>query len=366
MKKNVKDLLTLSITGAIIFGFSLWCIIKPAGDVSNSERRPLAQLPKLSMEAVLSGSFSGDFEEYSADQFPLRESFRRIKALSSYYLFRRGDNNGVYIADGYASKLEYPLKEDSYKRAAQRFERVYEKYLREQGSKVYFSLIPDKNRFMAEQNGYPAMDYQRAEELMKECLPFMEYIPIYDLLEIEDYYRTDTHWRQERIVDVAERLASSMGSKLSGEYRRAALANPFYGVYYGQAALPMPGEELNYLENEVISNLSVYDHETGKTISVYDMEKAGGTDPYEMFLSGSKSLLTIENPMADNDKELIVFRDSFGSSIVPLLAEGYASVTVVDIRYVSSEMLGNFIDFHGQDVLFLYSTMVLNNSVTLK
>ena len=116
MKKNIKELLTLSLAGVTVVGFALWCIVKPAGELSQTERRPLAQLPEFTMEAVLSGSFSGDFEKYSADQFPLREGFRRIKALSKYYLFQQGDNNGVYIADNHASKLEYPLNEDSYKR----------------------------------------------------------------------------------------------------------------------------------------------------------------------------------------------------------------------------------------------------------
>ena len=63
---------------------------------------------------------------------------------------------------------------------------------------------------------------------------------------------------------------------------------------------------------------------------------------------------------ATSDKELIVFRDSFASSMVPLLLENYKTVTLVDIRYMSTQVLGNFIDFHGQDVLFLYSTTVLN------
>ena len=96
------------------------------------------------------------------------------------------------------------------------------------------------------------------------------------------------------------------------------------------------------------------------------MEKAAGKDPYELFLSGPKSLLTIENPSAHTEKELIVFRDSFGSSIAPLLAEGYAKITLVDIRYLSPQMLDRFITFTDQDVLFLYSVSVLNNSVTIK
>jgi len=63
---------------------------------------------------------------------------------------------------------------------------------------------------------------------------------------------------------------------------------------------------------------------------------------------------------------LILFRDSFGSAIAPLLVQGYRSITLVDIRYLSSAMLDRFIDFYGQDVLFLYSTIVLNNSETLR
>ena len=66
------------------------------------------------------------------------------------------------------------------------------------------------------------------------------------------------------------------------------------------------------------------------------------------------------------EKELILFRDSFGSSIAPLLVEGYSKITIVDIRYVQSEYLGNFIKFEDQDVLFLYSTMLLNNSLALR
>ena len=41
-------------------------------------------------------------------------------------------------------------------------------------------------------------------------------------------------------------------------------------------------------------------------------------------------------------------------------------VTVVDIRYISSQLLGNYLSFQNQDVLFAYSTLILNNSSTLK
>ena len=62
----------------------------------------------------------------------------------------------------------------------------------------------------------------------------------------------------------------------------------------------------------------------------------------------------------------MVVRDSFGSALLPLLAQSYAKVTAVDIRYMMPAMVGNFVDFNDADVLFLYSRTVLNNSITLK
>lgn len=285
---------------------------------------------------------------------------------STEYVPGERDENGVYVADGYASKLNYPLDEKSVTYAASRFELVYEEYLKDSGSSVYVSVIPDKNYFLAEKNGFPSLDYSALTGTLTENMPFAEYIDIFPMLELSDYYRTDTHWKQENITDIAAHIASAMGVTLSAEYTLNELPEPFYGVHCRQADISVEPDKLVYLESGFMSDCTVYDAETESYIDVYNMELAAGKDPYEIFLSGAKSLLTIENPNATTEKELIIFRDSFGSSIAPLFAEGYSKVTLVDIRYLSPKLLGMFVDFHGQDVLFLYSTLVLNNSVTIK
>ena len=157
-----------------------------------------------------------------------------------------------------------------------------------------------------------------------------------------------------------------MTAPKEADYTVTALERPFYGVYYGQAALPMDPDQMVVLESSLLSDCSVLDWETGKTGGVYDWARTEGKDMYEVFLSGSRSLLTIENPNASTDRELIIFRDSFGSSIAPLLVKDYAKVTLVDIRYIQIDVLDRFLTFEGQDVLFLYSTLVLNNSSTIK
>ncbi len=364
MKKQVK--ITVLLLAALFFGFSLLCWVKPSKDYSLTERRKLEQFPKLSLETISDGSFMKDFEDYTLDQFPFRDGFRSLKAWVSRNIFHKADNNDIYVSEGYAVKMEYPLKENAIEYAGKRFGHIYEKYLKDHAGDIYLSLIPDKNFFLGEASEHLQMDYGRLYEMMKAQMPYAEFVDITETLELSDYYTTDVHWRQENLVDAATKLADAMGITISGEYETKTLENDFYGVYFGQSALTLPGEKLHYLTNETLEQCMVYDYETKKTLGIYDMEKALGKDPYEIYLSGPKSLLKIENPNADSEKELIVFRDSFGSSLVPLLAEGYQSITLIDIRYMQSDLLGNFVDFEGRDVLFLYSTVVLNNSETLK
>lgn len=365
MNTRKKDVIICLIFALFFAGVFLLCLFLPKPEYSESERRKLALRPELSTDTVLNGRFMSSFETYTQDTFPLRDSFRRLKALTASYIFGRQDNNGIYISDGFAAYIEYPLNLESVDRAAERFRYVYEKYLSDK-NRIFLSVIPDKNRFLAGQSGHLAMNYTQMEERIVQKMDFAQYIDISDLLEIGDYYMTDTHWRQERITDVADRLAQGMGVSLSQDYELNTLAGDFYGVYYGQAALPMSPDKLSYLTNKAIDTCTVYDWQNKKEIDVYSMELAMGKDPYEMFLSGSLSLITIENPDAQSERELIIFRDSFASSIAPLLISGYSQITLVDIRYIQPEYLEQFISFEGCDILFLYSTLVLNNSETLK
>lgn len=338
----------------------------PAKSVSDAERRPLTQFPSVSLDSLSGGKFMSDFEKYSLDQFPLRDRFRTLKSLFHQYVLLQGDNNGIYLQDGYAAKQEYPLNEDSVAHAMERLNHIYETYLED--SRVYMAVVPDKGYYLAQQAGQLVMDYDAMFSMIERAMPWAEHIDLTGSLSLEDYYRTDTHWRQERLLETADVLCQAMGIPVpKGEdYTPVALERPFYGVYYGQAALPMKPETLYLMESDLLTACTVYDHETGNTGSVYDLSKLDSRDLYDVYLSGARALLTIENPQAPTDRELIVFRDSFGSSMVPLLVQGYAKVTLVDIRYISSDLLENFLEFNGQDVLMLYSTLILNGSSAMK
>ena len=383
-RKKKQDIMVVVVMAFLLFTISLVCFWKKDDTFSESERRELKQFPRMTMETILNGEFMEEFEAFCLDQFPIRDTFRSLKAVVKYGLFLQKDNNGIYVSKGHLSKIEYPLNQPMLDYAADKFDFIYESYLKNQGNNCYMAIVPDKNMFLAKENGYLSMDYDDLFSYMEEQVPYAEFIDLVPYLDISDYYRTDTHWKQECIADVAEVLKDAMNpsremsatkeeiknraERSLNKYKLEALDEPFKGVYYGQAALPVKPDTLYYLNNEVLQQCRVTSYDTGKPKEtvVYNMEKATGKDPYEMFLSGTSALQVIENPMATMEKELIVFRDSFGSSLIPLLVDEYSKITVIDIRYVQSNILGQFVDFHGQDTLFLYSTVVLNNSMSLR
>ncbi len=349
-------------------GLTAFAWLKPADEMSESERRPLDQFPLLNVETVLDGKFMQNFEDYTLDQFPLRDTFRQIKSLFHYFVLNQGDNNDIYVEDGYAAKLEYPLNEISVNYALGKFQAVYDRYLQKSACKIYTAVVPDKSYYLAEQNGYLAMDYEKMFQMMRDGMPWATYIDLTGDLSIGSYYRTDTHWRQEHLLPVAQTIAQTMGGKgpNADDFTVTKVERPFYGVYYGQAALPMASEDLFVLASDLLAGCRVMDHETGKFIPVYNPEDLDNPDLYDYYLGGAKPLLTITNPAAKTNKELIVFRDSFGSSLVPLLMQDYRTITVVDIRYINPTLLASNIRFRNQDVLFVYSTLVLNSSSSLQ
>lgn len=367
---KAKSIITTIVFTVFIFSVSAICYFKPDTEFSDSERRLLAKKPELSMATVTNGDFMKNFEVYTADQFPARDFVRGIKTLFAERILMQAENNGIFRAQGHLSKLDEKEDEKMLNYAAEIFKNLFDKNMKDKNSNVYFSIVPDKNFFLAKENGFPSLDYESFIKKMRDKTPFMKYIDVTEKLSLNDYYSTDTHWKQEEITDIAQYIASEMGTDVKSSYTPNTLSNPFYGVYSGQYGLPVEPDSIKYLTNDTLDNCIVtYYNNTGLPVEgdMYNMEKAQGKDPYEMFLSGSQSVVIIENPNAKTDKELIMFRDSFGSSLAPLFAEGYKKITVFDIRYMlSSSFVGAFANFENSDVLFIYSTALLNNSTSLK
>lgn len=136
-------------------------------------------------------------------------------------------------------------------------------------------------------------------------------------------------------------------------------------MYYGQSAIGGKADTITYLTNDTVDNALVKDYDSDLK-TVYEVSSLGKMDSYDVFLSGATPLVEITNTKSKTDKELIIFRDSFGSTLAPLLLDGYAKITLVDLRYMPSNMLTDYIEFKNQDVLIIYSALLINNSDAIK
>ena len=346
-------------------------IIVPEKDISESERRKLEKFSILTSETLFNREFFNKFEKYELDQMVFRDKFRTVKAFTEFSVLNKYDNNNIFIKNGYVFKMEYPYNQDYVHDMSKKMNTIYETYLH--GMNVYYSIIPDKNYFIKDNDKHLFIDYDNMISILNNEIKNMEYIDIFNCLSLEDYYKTDIHWKQEslwKILNVIGKRMNFSNDFNDYEYEKKVFS-PFYGSYYGQAALPVKPDVLTYLTNDIIEKAAVDNYEyTGEdrnSQKVYDTGKLKGMDSYDVFLSGATPLIKIENTKNSSGKELIIFRDSFASSLAPLLLSEYSKITLVDLRYVNYKMLDQLVDFENkEDVLFLYSTMIVNNSNILK
>ncbi len=363
MKNDTKNkIVTISFITILFIVFVL-NIIKKDNTISVAERRKLAQFPTITMEKIISGKTSEDIDKYTVDQFIFRDYFRSAKSLWSNYLYRQKDNNGLFLKDGGIYKIEYPLNKANVKKSSEKIKNICDKYLNKNNN-IYFSIIPDKNYYL--KSDYLKIDVGEMQEIMQNTLTNIEYIDITNCLQIQDYYKTDLHWKQENLSNVVGQIERKMHLKTTSPLNNYTMHDlgSFYGSYYGQLGMNIEPDRINILKNYKIENIKTYNYETEKYANIYDLQKwQTSSDKYDVYLSGAVALMTIENPEGPYGKELLLFRDSFGSSIAPLLLENYQKITLIDLRYVSSSILDKYINFENQDVLFLYSTLVLNQNI---
>lgn len=358
MKDNTKNfIITIGFCFIIIFAFIV-NILTEDKEISLTERRKLATFPEVSISKLLKGETTGKFEDYAVDQFTGRDIFRTIKAFFSTNIYKQKDNNKLFEKDGAIYKMEYPLNETNIEKSVSKINSVYNTYLKNMN--VYYAIIPDKNYYL-ENDDHLKFDYDKLKRIMESKLTNIKYIDIWDDLKLEDYYKTDIHWKQENIQNVVKTIKTNMNLELVESNYEIVDAGEFYGTYYGQIPGNFDADKMYILANDTIKNCTTYDYETKQVGKVYDTKTS--QDKYDIYVSGATPIISIENENATTTKELLLFRDSFGSSISPLLIENYSKITLIDLRYISSKILNQFVEFKDQDVLFLYSTVVLNQNI---
>ena len=361
MNDKIKDIVVTIIFLFTVISLFLINVIKEDTDISVAERRKLATMPELTTKSLFDGTYFKKFDSYVTDQFVERDAFRKIKI--DIELSTKGEYNNLYLYDDYIIEEIFPLNSNSINNLTNKINYIKDTYLID-NSNIYYTIIPDKNYFV--NNGNLKLDYNKLQDMMKSNLTNLNYINIFDKLTLDNYYKTDTHWKEEDLFNVANTIANQMNFDITNNNNVVNTITTFKGSYAGRLSVTKDIDTIKTISNPSTLNSSVYNYETKKYTDIYDYTKINSLDKYDIYLSGAVPIIDITNNNTSSDKELIVFRDSYGSSLIPLLIEGYKKITVIDIRYISSKILNKYIDFNDQDVLFMYSILTINNSFSIR
>jgi len=357
------NLVITAIFIIIICGLTVPGLFKEPAEISVSERRKLAQSPKISVAKVLDGSFAEDYRDYLQDQAVMREDFRAIKSFVERKMLLKKENNEVYIVDNNLYDKFYGINQRYIERAATLIDSIIDSI---NSDKIYLSIIPSKAQ-MLDRSKYLLSDQNLIADYLEKHVN-AEYVDLMGLATKGNenlFYATDHHWTTEGAIQAYKILATAMGYEPITNYTFELVTDSYVGSYYGKAASKSIEKDKMYLaHNEYLDSMTVRRYETLENYkdfdSIYFRDKIDSLDPYDVFIGGLGPITVIENDRAQSNEELIMFKDSYSHSLAPFLAQHFKKVTLFDLRYVRKELIFKNFDLTGKTVLFIYSTTILN------
>jgi len=264
--------------------------------------------------------------------------------------------------NGYYYKPIKEVDERSVERYSEKMLAMYDMYLND-GMNIYYTIVPTKSLYT---NNPDAGEYYGSiAEILNKNINIAEYIEISDTLQLKNYYKTDDHWKQETLEETVKRLGDKMGFTIDFTKFTENKYEEFIGMYNSDIDNLTP-ETLIYLTSEYTENAAAEYFQYPDMTDIYNVEKLTSETMYDIYLSGVSPIITITNELADSDRELIIFRDSFASSLAPLLLEAYSKITLIDSRFIMMDLISDYVEFSNQDILFMHCDLIVNNSLLLK
>ncbi len=368
MKKASKHLPTIVFL-IFIFSVSVLFIALPKKEYSENEKRYLAEFPKLTVESFFSGDFGVDFEKYLSDHMPFRTFF---VGLNSYYNNALGNplSNGIYnCKDGY-------LVNDppTYERLDINFSIIAD-FAKENDIKTAMVLAPS--------TGYVCSDllpnkhiiykddeyFEKAKDVMADSN--VQFVDMREPLKnayndgTQVFYKTDHHWTSEGAYLAYSELSSVLDFEKKDRKRYDITEyDDFYGTTYSSSGfwLTKPDtietwESKDIKANSITVKITEGD-ETTTSDSMFYLDNLKENDKYPIYLDGNHPYTTIKNKTLakdENGKKLLIIKDSFAHTLTPFLADHYAEIVMIDMRYYKQNVKELLEKNDFDNVLFVYS-----------
>lgn len=361
--KKLSEVLNYGI-GFLFFAMlaiGFFAQLLPDQKFSDKENRVLETMPSFSLASYLSGNFQESYQSYTNDQFPLRSEWvQRKTSIDMVAGIRKFQD--VYIGDENILIQDYePLSHNKSELIATSINDFYNRY-----PDLNTSVMIAPTKVQIESDKLPKnapvksqkRDMQKLSSLLNENIHQVDLIQLMNQHKKEYiYYKSDHHWTTLAAKYAFDAYLTSTGIEdKKVEYDTYVSNDNFYGTlanrigYYKakdiiQIFLPK-SEDVKYLVNFKDTNQQVP--------SIYDSSRQLSTSPYEVFLGGNSPYIEIDTTV-ENDRHLLLFKDSYANCFVEFLLPYYSKITIIDPRYYYDDINELITKENVSDILYLYS-----------
>lgn len=364
MKK--KSLATVLVFLGFIGGLSLLTFTGKEREFSENENRYLAKMPGISWESIKKGEFQDGFEEYIKDQIVFRDQWITVETAIQKACLNT-DIGGAYVGkNGYDFEKITPDDVDqkqvdkNVKAINNFFDYACEKVGEDN---LYFVLVPTsglvnseklpKNAILFDQNAYMDDIFQQIGSHVS-----------FDVRELFDqhkdtqlYYKTDHHWTTEGAF-----LAYQYWQERTGKNPTANSASDlttvtksFRGSLYSKILdYDSAYDEIKVLKNTLDTEYTVI--ADGEDIGgIYQQDKLSEKDKYAYFMGGNYGEAVIHNEEAKDKGNLLLIKDSFANTMVPMLSADYENIYMIDLRYFAGHIPTYMKENNISEIMVLYN-----------
>ncbi len=334
--KNTASKVTAIVMLAFVSFFLVFTIIGHKTNSSSYEHDSSEHITELSFETLIDGRFSDTLNTLITRNFPARNSW--IAANSAFQAqFNESIVNGVYVDEKMLLNAEISSRPSSEK-CAQEIKKFRSLY----SGAMYFVAVPTSSGVYEEYLPRHLLSNPESRQIntfYNSLGADIRQIDAYNILKMLNenyiYYRNDTKWTSYGAYCVYRTVIQKLGfiPIAYDKYTIEHVTNEFRGNLYSRTLYsgvkPDMIDSYKYPSGaEIVECIGFDNNGQVQEQTICDKEKLDSGNKYDFYAGGELPLLKISTSV-NNERKILVIKDSFGDCFLPFLVQHYSEIAVV-------------------------------------
>ena len=359
-RRRFHNVILAGVFLLILLVFFLINLATKDRDFSDAENRNLAQKPAFSLSSLADGSYFSALSDYTSDQFFGRDKWMSLK-LRAETLMGRKDASGIFLGhDDYLLSAPETPDSDALSRTISTINQFAADH---SDLSMRMMLVPDAAMILSDKlpkNAPVRNQLQDISDIADKLSGSIQFLDAASALSSHAdeyiYYKTDHHWTSLGAYYAFSACSGQLGiASPVANYDIYTVSDRFEGTLSSKSGSHKTTDTVQvYIPQSQIRYYVTYSDSSQRICSIYQSSALESKDKYTVFFGGNHPKVEISTT-ADNQRVLLLFKDSYANSFVQFLLPYYQKIIMIDPRYYYDNLDAILTTENVTDVLFLYS-----------